>query len=174
MRLQKIPTRKLDESSSISSSEDTPNQKNRRKIFKKLLESFDHFWPTLATRPKSKFNIGFIYLPQLLNLCHSLTTFAITALEMLVSSGESVSMKKARRVLLNVISTVRELRGGVLLMQLLKLDEVRAELGISRTTLWRLQKRGLIKSCRLGGLVWVTRGDLDHFIRQEILAGRSR
>jgi len=173
MRLQKIPTRKPDESSSISSSEDTPNQKNRRKIFRKLSESFDHFWHLLATTQKCRFNIGFIYFPQLLNLYYFLTTFAIKALEALVSSGGSVSMKKARRVLLNVISTVRELRGGVLLMQLLKLDEVRAELGISRTTLWRLQKRGLIKSCRLGGLVWVTRGDLDHFIRQQILAGRS-
>ena len=82
--------------------------------------------------------------------------------------------KKFHKILLNVISIANELKGGVLLMKLLKLDEVRAELGISRTTLWRLQKRGLIKSCRLGGLVWVTRGDLDHFIRQEILAGRSR
>ena len=174
MRIQKIPTRKLDESSSISSSADTPSQRNREKIYKKLLDLFDHFWHFLATRQTSKFNVGFIYLPYLLNLYYSLTTFAITALEAIVRSGESVSMKKARRVLLNVISAVRELRGGVLLMQLLKLDQVRAELGISRTTLWRLQKRGLIKSCRLGGLVWVTRGDLDHFIRQEILAGRSR
>ena len=75
--------------------------------------------------------------------------------------------------MLNVISHRRGTKGGDLLMELLKLGEVMAELKISRTTLWRLRQSGVIKECRLGGLIWITRADLNRFIRNEVLAGRS-
>ena len=174
MRLQEIKTKANDKNSLESSSEDTPGQKNRARKSNIFLALFDPVWPCLVFELKIKTNILIAGYTLLLPITRCLTEVCIRLLEGWVGSDKSVTPKKSHEILLNVISIARELRGGVLLMQLLKLDEVRAELGISRTTLWRLRDQGLIKSCRLGGLIWVTRGDLDHFIRQEILARRSR
>jgi hypothetical protein len=174
MRLQEITTRDKEKNSLESSSEDTPGQEKtgrKRKIF---LVLFDHIWHNLVFELKTITNVIMSSYTSLRPITYCLLTMFITLVESWVGSDKSVTPKKLHKTLLNVISIARELRGGVLLMQLLKLDEVRAELGISRTTLWRLRDQGLIKSCRLGGLIWVTRGDLDHFIRQELLAGRSR
>ena len=174
MRLQEITTREKDKNSLENSSEDTPEQKNRDRKSNIFLALFDPVWPCLVFALKIKTNILIAGYTLLLPITYCLTELCIRLLDGWVGSDKSVTPKKSHEILLNVISIARELRGGVLLMQLLKLDEVRAELGISRTTLWRLRDQGLIKSCRLGGLIWVTRGDLDHFIRQEILARRSR
>ena len=174
MRRQEITTREIDKNSLENSSEDTPEQKNRDRKSNIFLVPFDHIWHNLVFELKTKTNIISAGYTSLLPITYCLLTMFITLVEGWVGSGKSVTLKKSHEILLNVISIARELRGGVLLMQLLKLDEVRAELGISRTKLWRLRDQGLIKSCRLGGLIWVTRGDLDHFIRQEILARRSR
>ena len=174
MRLQEITTRAKDKNSLESSSEDTPGQENRDRKSNIFLVLFGHVWPFLVCVLKTKINILIAGYTSLLPITYCLLTTFITLIERWVGTYKSVTPKKSHEILLNVISIARELRGGVLLMQLLKLDEVRAELGISRTKLWRLRDQGLIKSCRLGGLIWVTRGDLDHFIRQEILARRSR
>lgn len=58
--------------------------------------------------------------------------------------------------------------------ELLTLREVERELKISRTTVWRLRKLGLIKTSVFGGIIRVHRRDLERFVTTELMAGRSR
>lgn len=58
--------------------------------------------------------------------------------------------------------------------ELLTLREVERELKISRTTVWRLRKLGLIKTSVFGGIIRVHRRDLERFVTNELMAGRSR
>ena len=57
--------------------------------------------------------------------------------------------------------------------ELLTLRQVERELGVSRSTLWRLRKLGLLRTVALGGIVRVRRQDLTRFIESEMLWGRS-
>ena len=59
------------------------------------------------------------------------------------------------------------------MQELLTLKEVERELGVSRSTLWRLRKLGLLRTVALGGIVRVRRQDLTRFIEHEMLSGRS-
>jgi len=52
---------------------------------------------------------------------------------------------------------------------LLTLRQVERELGVSRSTLWRLRKLGLLRTVALGGIVRVRRQDLTRFIEREML-----
>lgn len=58
--------------------------------------------------------------------------------------------------------------------ELLTLREVERELKISRTTVWRLRKLGLIKTSAIGGIIRIHRRDLERFVSNELLAGRSQ
>ena len=60
------------------------------------------------------------------------------------------------------------------MQELLTLKEVERELKISRTTVWRLRKLGLIKTSAYGGIIRIHRRDLERFVSNELLAGRSR
>ena len=59
------------------------------------------------------------------------------------------------------------------MQDLLTLKEVERELGVSRSTLWRLRKLGLLRTVALGRIVRVRRQDLTRFIEREMLSGRS-
>jgi len=161
------PTKAI-ESSSKSSSGDTRKPKKPQKNIKNFLATTSHQRP-----PKqAAFRANFITKR---NRFQSLTTtlnqnssrapgYQVTGSE--PPNGES------KILLLNGISK-RASRGGDLIMELLKLEEVMAVLKCSRTTLWRLRREGLIRECRQGGLIWITKADLDKFIRQQVLAGRA-
>ena len=56
---------------------------------------------------------------------------------------------------------------------LLTLRQVERELGVSRSSLWRLRKLGLLRTVALGGIVRVRRQDLTRFIEREMLSERS-
>jgi hypothetical protein len=58
--------------------------------------------------------------------------------------------------------------------ELLTLREVERELKISRTTVWRLRKLGLLKTSAFGGIIRIHRRDLERFVANELMAGRSR
>jgi len=60
------------------------------------------------------------------------------------------------------------------MQELLTLKEVERELKISRTTVWRLRKLGLIKTSAFGGIIRIRRRDLERFVSNELIAGRVR
>jgi hypothetical protein len=99
----------------------------------------------IPTRPRTSPN----FLPGLINL---LAPAAIRGIE------RALGMVVKKRVM----------------QELLTLKEVERELKISRTTVWRLRKLGLIKTSAFGGIIRVHRRDLERFVANELMAGRSR
>ena len=163
------PVRPRTKSSLESSSGNTPKPKFDQKYIQKYLSTKSNQSPQLTTVFRAGFETKHNRIQQrLTNLNHSQQRF---------HSNWLLRPKTPNRyfkiLMLNVISHRRGTKGGDLLMELLKLEEVMAELKVSRTTLWRLRQSGVIKECRLGGLIWITRADLNRFIRNEVLAGRS-
>ena len=156
-------------SSSKSSSADTPKPKLAQKYIAQRLLTKTHQNPPLVTTYRAYFDTKIHQIKPLLT--------RLNYFQQLFHSYSLLRPKTPKRyfniLMLNVIANRNETKGGDLLMELLKLEEVMAELKISRTTLWRLRQSGVIKECRLGGLIWITRADLNRFIRNEVLAGRS-
>ena len=156
-------------SSSKSSSGNTPKPKLAQKYIEKYLSTTGHQSPQLTTVFRADFETKPQQIQQrLTNLYFSQQRFHSCSL-----LRSKTPNRYFKILMLNVISHRRETKGGDLLMELLKLEEVMAELKVSRTTLWRLRQSGVIRECRLGGLIWITRADLNRFIRNEVLAGRS-
>lgn len=50
--------------------------------------------------------------------------------------------------------------------QLIPRAEAKTELGLSTTTLWRLEKRGELEPTRIGARVFYLRSSLDRFLRK--------
>jgi len=163
------PVRPRTKSSLESSSGNTPKRKFDQKYIQKYLSTKSNQSPQFTTKFRADFETKRNQTPRFsINLNHSPQRFpAYSPLK------QQTPNRDLEILLLNVISNRRKTKGGDLLVELLKLEEVMAELKVSRTTLWRLRQAGVIKECRLGGLIWITRADLNRFIRNEVLAGRS-
>ena len=166
---REIQVKAATKSSLQSSSGNTPKPKLAQKNIEKYLSTTRHQSPQLTTVFWADFETKHNQTQQrLTNLNHSQQRFHSNSL-----LRPKTPNRYFKILMLNVISHRRGTKGGDLLMELLKLEEVMAELKVSRTTLWRLRQSGVIKECRLGGLIWITRADLNRFIRNEVLAGRS-
>ena len=166
---REIQVKAATKSSLESSSGNTPKPKLAQKNIEKYLSTKRNQSPQLTTVFWADFETKHNQTQQrLTNLNHSQQRFHSNSL-----LRPKTPNRYFKILMLNVISHRRGTKGGDLLMELLKLEEVMAELKISRTTLWRLRQSGVIKECRLGGLIWITRADLNRFIRNEVLAGRS-
>ena len=169
MRQRANKSKETFKSSSESSSGNTPKLKLGQKYLKKDFVTKPHQGPSITTIFRAYFDPERHHFQSLETTCDQSSQQ--------IAHHQTKSPITPNRVLeillLNGISKRCETEGGDLLMELMKLEEVMAELKISRTTLWRLRQSGVIRDCRLGGLIWIARSDLNRFIRNEVLAGRA-
>ena len=168
LQLDRWPSRAI-ESNSISNSGNTPKRRFGQKYFEKrvVITSLN-----LLQKPSwIRADICGIS-PKFQTLLHkkikgNIRTFfnIFGGLKLLAVSDKagdrtfSPSRKESRRAAMRELLTLRE---------------VERELKISRTTVWRLRKLGLIKTSAIGGIIRIYRRDLERFVSNELMAGRSR